>query len=227
MSVIQRSMFAGSIKFTNFVTCTNFIATIFLFLALASSGAQAIVINFDELEYLYAPDSDFDCFCDHPIGDHYLSQGLRIFDGYLSQYSSENLPYIVSEPNFLLGGNPLHLDFVGALPTSVGMTVSSLFGEAILFNVYGPSGLILHTQSTGWAGSDDDLPYFDKQFISFTSATGISSITVDGYYQRKVNALIDDLTYDYTPVAEPSSLVLFSIGLVGCLLLRRRTLNTI
>jgi hypothetical protein len=182
------------------------------------SAAQAITINFDDLVYIPG-----DCFCDNPLTDQYQSQGLLIDDGYLAL--TQNLPdseNAVSPPQYLLGGNILQFNFVGALPTFVSMYVSSFFEESIFLNAFDAVGQVTSVKTSGWAGPEDNTPYQPNQYVSFTSPLGFSGITIEGFYNMRVSAAIDNLTYEYASVPEPSSLFMFSVGLLGFGCLRFR-----
>lgn len=197
-------------------------ALVALAICLGLGSAQAVVINFDNLTYVPS-DPDFDCFCDHPLTDEYLSQGLLIEDGFLSTYGYRDPVNVVSAPNFLLGGNQLRLRFVGALPTFVSMYVSAGLQDAVFLNAYGDHGLIDSKQTSGYAGPFNDTPYVPKQHVSFASELGISLITLESFYGSRVSADVDDLTFLYgSPVPEPSSLALLSAGLLLILSLRTR-----
>lgn len=186
--------------------------SVLFLLAFLSGTTHAVVIDFDDL--VLDPDHpDYPCFCSHPLTNEYESQGLVIDDGYLSMYSDE-YEYAVSGPNYLLGGNYLRLSFVGPLPTFVSMYVSSFHGEAMFLTAFGADGLIEMQQTSGWAGPDRDDPYTPNQLIAFTSAQGISSIAIEGFYNMRVSALIDDLNFEYTSVPAPASIILLLSGIV-------------
>lgn len=188
-------------------------------LLLASFGvcnlAQATFINFDDL--IYNPEDT--AFYSNPLTDQYLSKGLLIGNGYLVQYSS--VDPVVSSPNYLLGGDYLTLTFVGDLPTMVSMYISAWRQEVIYLNATDATGKVTAKQTKGWAGPLDDTPYTPGQFISFSESNGISEIHLYGAYGMRTSAEVDDLTYTYSSsVSEPTSIVLFGIGLFY--LVRRR-----
>lgn len=208
-------MRASSGFFTSIKRC--FLAVPFgLFMALP---AHAVIINFDDLT-LVPSDPDVPCFCDYPLTNEYASQGLIIEGGFLAEYGEED-KNTVSGPNYLLGSNYLRLSFVGTLPTFISMIVSAAHEEAIYFDVFGSDGLIDEQQTNGYAGPHNDTPYTPNQLMTFTSAEGISSVVIEGFYNLRTSAMIDDLTYEYTSVPAPSSLVLLGLGLLGLAWCRR------
>ena len=200
-------------------TRSDFIAILKrLFLAvplglLVSLPTYAVVINFDDLT-LVPSDPEFPCFCDYPLTNEYESQGLIIDGGFLAEYW-EGHENVVSGSNYLLGSIYLQLNFVGTLPTFVSLIVSAAHEEAIFFDVFGAAGLIDEQQTSGYAGPYNDTPYTPNQLMTFTSAEGISSIVIEGFYNLRTSAMIDDLTYEYTSVPAPSPLILLGLGLLG------------
>lgn len=186
--------------------------TLFLYAGIS----HATLINFDDLYY----DEEHPEFWGNPISDQYASKGLIIEDGYLMQYwaGSED---IISSPNYLLAGLSMSFNFVGDLPTYVSMYVNSFRQEAIYFEAFGASGFLEVKKTKGFAGPDDDIPYEPKQFISFTAAEGIKSITVSGFYGRSTAGEIDNLMYKYS-LPEPSSVILLAVGLFSIIALGRR-----
>ena len=197
-------------NFAAFVKPITFIATFFL--STIAINAQAVFIDFDDLTYIPEyPEWPF--FADTPVTDQYLSQGLLVAEGFLYPYASETDPNFISGPNYLLGGTSLGLNFVGEnLPTYVGMYVESA-GEAIFLEAYGTSGLLFSTYTAGDGGPFFSAPYTPKQYISFESVEGIKSIQMSGFYGSRTSAHIDDLTFTYADVPEPSTFMLLLLGI--------------
>lgn len=188
-------------------------STIFcLLLFLCSISAKAVVIDFDDLEYVYGPE---DFFGDHPVKNEYQEQGLLIDGGFLGLWENLDDP-IVSAPNYLLAGNQLKFKFIGELPTFVSMYVSATFEQAVFLEAFDTLGLFAVHQTDGWAGSENDPLYVPNQLVSFASPTGISEISMRAFYNTRVGAIIDDLTFTYaTQVPEPGSVFLFSLGILA------------
>jgi hypothetical protein len=204
MEVVMNTRFTSAIKKIVITASVLFFGV---------NTAQATTINFDDLTYV--PDPDFPCFCDNPLTDQYQSKGLLIDGGFLVPVDPSG--------NGLLGSNFLQLNFIGSFPTFVSMYVSAPNEDVIYLDARGASGSVVHKQTTGWGGPFDDTPYVPNQLISFNLLDGCTSITLQGFYDLRVEALVDNLTFTYaSDVPEPSSLLLLSIGLAGCLLLRSR-----
>lgn len=190
--------------------------TVFISLGLVWGTANATFINFDDLPYTIDEYGDGNLLEDHPVTDEYLSKGLLITGGYLGH--DEHNPYISSSPNVLVGSDGFTLNFVEELPTFVSMR-TNFIGDydpgllAIFFDVYGPSGLLFQTHSSGDTGSPDMINAIPNELISFNSPTGISRITMSNYQHRRIAGSIDDLTFEYADVPEPSGLILFGMGI--------------
>ena len=190
-----------------------------------ASNAQAVFINFDDLTYVPMHD-EWPNFADTPLTDQYASQGLLIEDGYLYPYfvnsEGELDEDAISGPNYLLGGNWLNLNFVGEnLPTYVGMYVGSA-QEAIFLEAYGSSGLLGSTHTKGNAPPTWDTPYEPRQYVSFEFSEGIKQIQMWGAFGSRTSAWVDDLTFTYADVPEPSPFILLCLGVFGIFCMRLR-----
>lgn len=178
--------------------------TIFPIIAMANN-ASAVLINFDELNPVY--DEIYPCWCDNPLTDQYLSQGLLI-NGAWANGGDHHVNMLTS--------NWASLNFIGELPTFFSMNINSVHDDAVAITIYGLNGLISQEHTAGWNGSDEDyIPVIPNELFSFSAAQGISSIVIEGYYGLRTGAEIDNLNYTYSSVPEPSSLALISFGLFG------------
>ena len=179
---------------------------------LFSSSARAITLDFNEL--------DRATYAEYPDGvltNEYQSVGLLFGD---SAYLVEN-----GEGNNAVGGPGFSILFDGELPNFVSMYVWSGSGHALFPRVYYASGefedTITKGQITGMFGDESREPYFLPQLISFNSSIGISGISLTS----QTSTYMDDLTFTYgsvVDVAEPSSFLLFFLGLIGLTLYKRR-----
>lgn len=185
------------------------LAMIFTALGMANN-VSATIIDFDDLNPVY--DEIYPCWCDNPLTDQYLAKGLLINGAWVNGADSHNN---------MLTGNWASLNFVGELPTFFSMNINSVHDDSVLLSIYGATGLIAEKHTAGWTGPDDEyIPVIPNEFFSFNSEQGISSIVIQGYYGLRTGAEVDNLTYTYSSVPEPSSIALLSLGLFG-LILRR------
>ena len=190
--------------------------------SLAASFAHATFINFDDIPYVLEEDEPGN-FYDVPLTDQYANKGLIVDNGYILPYRSEDGSTLQS--NYLLGGNVLTFNFTGDLPTVISMFVSSLYGDSVFLNAYNSTGLVQERRTKGthgeWGTPDYDEVSLPTEFVSFDVSAGISRITIENYYNSRVSARIDDLTFTRNAsVPEPSSLLLLALGL--CALVWRR-----
>ena len=188
-----------------------------LFLSLIGNNAHAVFIDFDDLTYV--PEyPEWPHFSDTPVTDQYASQGLLVVDGYLSPYSFNPDyvdPNMISGPNYLLGGTSLTLNFLGEkLPTYVGMYVGST-QEAIFLEAYGASGLLGSAHTIGPGMPTWETISVPGQYVSFEFVEGIKSINMWGSRGSRVSANVDDLTFTYADVPEPSSFILICLGVLA------------
>jgi len=171
--------------------------------AIFSVSAHAVVINFDDLTFVPL-DPDSPSFGDHPLSDEYRSQGLLIGNAFLLPYGEGD--DIISDRNYLLAGasgSPMELAFIGQLPTFVGMYIGGNPVGVLHTSVYGPSGLLAShkKEGDGW------------EYVTFESAKGISQIEMWATQQHRVSgAVIDDITFTYASVPEPSSFILWVLA---------------
>lgn len=185
-----------------------------IFVVAFAAKAQAVLIDFDDLTYV--PDNPMSpSFGDTPLNNQYKSQGLLIGNAFLLPYGEGRDS--ISQKNFLLAGasgDVMTLSFVGKLPTYVGMYLGGDPLGVLYTSVYGPPGLVAshEKEDGGW------------EYVSFKSPKGISKIEMFASQQTRVSgAMIDDITYTYAEVPEPSALALWAFAIV--VLFRRRFLR--
>lgn len=183
--------------------------TIFAFFSVGN--AQAVTIDFDDLNY-----DDFIGSEDEwqtPLSDEYESLGV-IFSSsaYLSRYSTRSLNSITG-PGF-------SFFFVHELPTYVSMYVSALDQYKVGLRAFGPDGYFEDKLTDGGvrgASWESSTPYRDNQFVSFFMPGGISSI----YINSQGAPYIDDLSFR-TSVPEPGGMALILLGVFTVYLQRKR-----
>lgn len=171
-----------------------------------SVNSHAVVLNFDEL-------NSEDFIIDGEIrtlGSYYSDLGVVFSDhsfvlkwGFYGEIAS-------TEPNYI-GGAGTSISFIGELPTFVSLVIFGVGGMATFLEATGPGGYTQLIQSSGEVRSimDPNLgtPYIHNQLISFSSATGISRISLSG----QAGANFDDLTFIRpSEVNEPPILLLFA-----------------
>jgi hypothetical protein len=199
----------------------KYTSLIFLMVFALINPAHAVRINFEDIPYIPI-DPEWPQFYDVEVTDQYLSKGLLIEGGYLGRrYPLEDN---LANPQLLFGSNFMRMTFVGErLPNYVAMTVSSVFDYANIINFYGPEGHLFEMVTSGYSGMDSKKPYRPDQPISFTSRTGISEITFEGYFGMRWGTMVDNLYFKSSPqkvVPEPPTLLLFSMGLLLVILFR-------
>lgn len=169
---------------------------------LICSSAQAVLINFDEIDESSNVDSEGYRI---PLTNEYESFGL-IFVG--PAYGGGGV-----------GGPGFSFEFVGEnLPTFVSFNLGAASGIATSIDVRGPGYRKMVTSSGAIVGMTDEqgTPSIPNEFFSFNSPTGISSVELSG----KAGVYFDNLTFTYaeiTSVPEPSVLIMLAIGLLGLL----------
>jgi hypothetical protein len=202
-----KSALSGGVKKLSFLG--------FGFFMMLSNLAHAVLINFDELNASAYEEGPYGF--PTPLRNEYESQGLVFnYAAYLLEWSGSKP--IVSSPNYV-GGPGFSFEFVGELPTAVSFYLGSSAKMAVFIDVLGPDYANHLTSSGenhgGWP-EEYGSPYIPNELFTFYSATGISSVEFSG----RGDVFIDDLTYNYssqTQVPEPSTFILFVIGLLGLL----------
>jgi hypothetical protein len=185
------------------------ITAIFIFLSW-STTVSAIVIDFDDLNPVY--DEHFPCWCDNPLTDQYREKGLLIYGAWVNGENAKNV---------MLTSNFASLEFVGDLPTFVSMNITSHYGDAIFLDFFGEAGQLHAITTSGWQGLEENSsPVIPNEFVSFSSDVGIRSITIQGFYNMRIGATIDNLTFNHTAIPEPAPLALLGLGLFGIMVRR-------
>jgi len=176
------------------------------------NSASAVLINFDELDQNHYIDANGELTY---LSNEYEAQGLLLNYAYLVKWFEGVTP--VSLTNYIAGPG-FGLEFVGDLPTTVSFYLGSHSKTAVVIDALGPnySKSIVSSGEIHGMTDDQGTPYIPNQVFSLTSSTGISAISFSG----QGDAYIDDLSYTYASVPEPSIIALFGIGLAG-LIIRR------
>lgn len=197
---------------------------ILLTLCLASQTTHAVFIDFDDI--VAPPANPFGCETVEPCGlilsNEYESKGV-VFEGF-SWLVGGVLPDGTNQ-NQVFGTNGIWLGFVGTRPNFVSFNVDSALGlEASYFSVYGENNELLFLQhSNGWTGFEEtSTPYIPGELVSIYSSAGIAGIYIESLFNLRSGPTIDNLTFEYRTVPEPSALLLFLGGIVGLFLGRGR-----
>jgi len=179
----------------------------------STNNALATIIDFDDLNPVF--DLENACWCDNPLYDQYIDKDLLIFGAWVVGENSQNQ---------MLTSNWATLEFVGELPTFISMNITSVNGDAVLLDVYGASGLLYSKVTSGWQGLEEySTPAIPDELITFNSDIGISHIDIQGFYNMRIGASVDNLNFTSTKVTEPTPFALLSLGLLGLLLLRYKS----
>lgn len=189
---------------------------------ITSHNAHAIFIDFDDR--VAPPANPFGCETIEPCGlilsNEYESKGI-VFQGF-SWLVGGVLPDGTND-NKVLGTNGIWIDFVDSLPNFISFNVNSPHqAEASYFSVYGENEELLFIQhSSGWTGLEEtSTPYIPGELVSIYSSERIKSIYIESLYGLRVGPTIDNLTFEYKTVPEPTTLLLF-ISAITCLVLGR------
>lgn len=156
-----------------------------------SVSASAVTIDFND--FYVEQDEEHASWNSYPVGPNdYLDKGLIIENAYIHGNNIDN---------YLMSGWAT-LKFVGELPTSVEMFVGWYRGGSVDF--YGTSGF-LH-QAVG--------EMYSSQYVKFSYAGGIREISISDAHMRG-GAYIDNITYTYASVPEPTPVILIALGFAG------------
>ncbi|PUA27033.1 MAG: hypothetical protein B0W54_19575 [Cellvibrio sp. 79] len=211
-------MFTKQLKY---LTCLPILLT----MCIASQTAQAVFIDFDDI--VAPPANPFNCETVEPCGlilsNEYESKGVVFGDS--SWLAGQVLPDGTNQ-NQVLGINGIWLGFVGTLPNFISFNVDSPYQqEASYFSVYGENNELLFMQySSGWTGLEEtSTPYIQGELVSIYSTNRIKSIYIESLFNLRVGPTIDNLTFEYRAVPEPSALLLFLGGIAGLILGRVRS----
>lgn len=185
--------------------------------------AHAVFIDFDDIAA--PPAYPFDCdgieYCGLILSNEYESKGVK-FLGYSSWLIGGTLPD-GKNLNGVRGINSIGLEFVGELPNFVSLNIDSPYqAEASYFYVYGEDGelLFLHI-SSGWRGTEEtSTPYIPSELVEIYSSSRIKNIDIFSLFNLRVGPWMDNLTFEYREVNEPSILLLLVMGLAGYFLRR-------
>lgn len=175
--------------------------------------AQAVMLNFDDLN----PES-----LQHSEGiltNEYEAQGVVFhYSAYLHDGSPKSSPNYVVGPGF-------GFSFVNTLPVYVSFFTGSSTQSKVFIDARGPGGYFVNIRTEGeihGMTDEESTPYIPNQFVEFRSDTGISSIELSG----QSDGYIDDLTFYYPDetVPEPSTIMLFALGLGGLYFRQRKAI---
>lgn len=170
-----------------------------------SVQARAVLIDFDDLTYI-PENPEHPSFGEFPLDTQYQAQGLLINNAFLLPYAEGDDS--ISGTNYLLAGasgSSMTLSFIGKLPTYVGMYIGGRPAGVLYTMAYGPSGIFAshEKEEGGW------------EYVSFESNTGIARIEMFASQQHRVSgAKIEDITFTYASVPEPSSLMLAVLAII-------------
>lgn len=190
-------------------------------LALVISGpSAATLITFEDL----APETQ--------VTNQYESLGLIIDGGAITVWEGDPASSPVVSPSQVLYdfyGPNLYLYFVGVLPTTVSMYVTTVFGDIVSLSAYGSGGLVDHEVTEGWAGTEENsTAAIPREFVELFSPAGIQTVLLEAFYFRRGDLYIDNLSFTTTlPVSEPPVGTLVSLALLAGLAIsaRRRGLS--
>lgn len=171
--------------------------------------ATATLITFDDLVRPPGPD--------WMVTDQYQPLGLLVQGGGVAHYPPDHWDPTVSSPYAVNDwfGPGLTLSFVGVLPSFVSLYVSNYKDGSVYLQAGGPGGFAANAVTKGDNPPDYIPEYVPKQFVSFSSTTGISTISLRGTFDSRGEIVIDNLFFGAAPpVPEPSTYLMLGAGLL-------------
>lgn len=196
-------------------------------LAIFAHNATAVFIDFDDIAA--PPANPFNCpppptSCGLILSNEYESKGiLFIGDNWLI---GETLPDGTNQ-NRVFGLNTISFSFTDILPNFISFNINSaLDHEASFIEVWGKSGHLFTRITSGRLGDGEGTPYIPNEFISFYSPEAITHIGISSLYNNRIGPDIDNLTFEFRQVPEPSPLLLLIPG-IAALIWKRKASNNL
>lgn len=192
------------------------ITCLFVAISLITKNASATTISFDDLD---APATFSGT---HPLTDQYASLGV-IFSGPVNGYGGAVL---AQAGNFGVtphsGSNFLAFNREGYAVDPEILTFTSLVNSVSIFAAGGWNNdtFTMSAYDSSYNLLDTDMLTTLSWDLLSVSATGIKYVEL---IQRGDNSFVyDDLSFSAAAVPEPSTFLLFGVGLLGAGLLRRK-----
>lgn len=205
---------------------SNLALTFIISIITSLQNAQAAFIDFDDLP---PPERDpFLCYveflgCMHELEDEYAHLGV-IFTSDVDWLIRKELSD-GTFTNALQGFNYLGMEFIGELPNFISLNIDSpTKAESSYIELYGEDGNLFSTFVTnGWRGTEDlSTPYIPNEFVSIQSPERIKGIAIISFFGLRTGPVIDNFTFEYRQVGEPSVLLLMLMGIAGLVVQRSR-----
>lgn len=176
--------------------------TVAMLFSLFSINTYAVFIDFNDLDPVYGDECP--CWDDNDLTDQYIDKGLLVHGSWVNGGGGENV---------MTTSNWGALEFIGNFPTFVSMYVSSVYGDAIFFEIFTTSDESFTIHTSGAIGAEG-TPAIPNEFIKISSEQGIRFIGIAGAYNMRMGAQIDNLTFTYASVPEPATAILILMGLI-------------
>jgi PEP-CTERM motif len=190
------------------------LATMF---ATTLGAAQAAWIGFDDLTPTEYPDSWWDTDVNPIDPQAYADQGVVIEGGWLwpGDYPQQSMRASAGT----------RITFSGAsLPTHVSLHVRWLPEDILNIRASGPAGYTDNFHLWGYEFGPSPPRDFGDQRISFSSSSGISSVSFSDSVFMRFPAYVDNIWFgNVAAVPEPAPLLLAGIGVLALWARRRAT----